>query len=460
MVSRNGPGSPKASAAPRNLAFAKIITGLREEYLASQDAILDLGRFAIAQASSLDAEEGAIRDLAARFLPEGSNDDVKRAFYQAASDFRVRIQEIVEDTSELEGAAQAEIRDRRLEEAESKLKADLEPIRIGAYLPGLLFQKFMAVQARKKRAPVMLESLLVMGVSNFENFVSKLATTSLAYNDGPMKSSNRKYSYAEVVELGGATNEFRARVIDDYVTELMRGGLSEWLGFVATAVRMPESAREQMHDELVEVVQRRHVLVHNGGRVSALYNRNSGARTVEVSIGERLGVNAGYLENAVERLSLAGIVLAQGALSAVCAKGARGDEDINATWGSVNEVLFEMMIARRWYCPGRSFELIKDMLPNSEYRTLVMVNSWYSTLKTSPQDAVLQRARDWDVSSLHPKFKLARSCILGEASVASGLAEELLASGELSQMNIDTWPILECVRVYREEMGRRGEIER
>ena len=436
------------TSADKRRVFIVGLVRLRDDFVAAEDAVLDLARFTVAQQANLDAEAGAIRELALRFLPESASEELQQQVYDEASKYWSRIREVQVETKDLDDASRDERRNELISAAEVELRDQLGAIGITAPIPALIYQKFRSVQARKKRAPMLMESLLITAVSQFEVFVSQLIATSLRFDDRPIKGAERRFTYSEVVDSGTSMRDFKRWVVDDFVTKLMRGSLDDWLGFISKAIRLDAELRKQVHDDLVEVVQRRHLFVHNGGKVSESYLANVGRRAAGLAAGTRLEVDSEYLLTAIERLTLAGLVLAQGAIHAVARSDSSEDALVRRYWGSINEVLFEKMLAKRWWCPSRAFPMMEDYLPDAECANLVRVNSWHSAAKLAPDVSVNKEIASWDVSSLHPRFKLAKLCLLGDVAAASEMVKGLLRSGDLKQLDVDTWPILEDVREY------------
>jgi len=79
----------------------------------------------------------------------------------------------------------------------------------------------------------------------------------------------------------------------------------------------------------------------------------------------------------------------------------------------------------------------------------IKANGINSRLELYGEEAIREELEEWDVSASADRFKLAKLVFSGELEVASKLADSLLASKELSNGQLNEWPILRRLREYR-----------
>src|SRR5690606_3327362 len=60
-------------------------------------------------------------------------------------------------------------------------------------------------------------------------------------------------------------------LIDDKIETILRGSFKDWIEVLRQELKLNLGYLDSIEDELIEVYQRRNVLVHNGGVVNSIY---------------------------------------------------------------------------------------------------------------------------------------------------------------------------------------------
>jgi hypothetical protein len=84
------------------------------------------------------------------------------------------------------------------------------------------------------------------------------------------------------------------------VEEVLRGSFSDWLNDLKVRLKLSIGYAEPFLDELNEAMQRRNLLVHNGGEANTVYMARVPERLRKsVEIGDELFVSQEYLERCI-----------------------------------------------------------------------------------------------------------------------------------------------------------------
>jgi hypothetical protein len=337
----------------------------REVFLSSQDAIIELSQMALLEVAQLDSDTYVAQKLCESLGKADTSAISSRIILDGVANFvevtrAARVQNAKSFSSrQFEGALQPtpDGDERAKAEAEAEAEAEATFRTELTNLNNLLISEgipsdavFRAIrQYWKLRAPVrgrrvdlLLESLLISAVSQFETFVARLISESLRLSPQLLKESGRKFDFHEVAAHKDLA-AFTEAAADDYADKLMREPMSKWLKFFGTSLRQE---CEWVDDYLNEILQRRHIHVHAGGFVSQQYienTRNSGPLT----IGTHLPVTAEYLRNAVDRLAVVVMSLSQASLYAIRQSKLATPIRDHFDDGSLSESMFELLLQGR-----------------------------------------------------------------------------------------------------------------
>jgi hypothetical protein len=335
-----------------------------------------------------------------------------------------------------------------------RLRSELEDAIKEAGLPPRaivnVFVTCVKILAEKSRSGLMLESLLIASVAQFEVFISRMITSSLRYDPSVMNASDRKFTYEEVA-IHESIDSFTTASADAYVESLMYDGMTSWMKFLGRATR---SNTDWVNDLLAEVVMRRNVHVHAGGRASAQYIAALGNKGAAVKLGAELPVTAEYLYDAMDRMARAAIVLTQSAVAAVCTSS-RGKADIKKLDpdAGVTDSTFDLLTGGRWRAVAPLSAQLDHLVSNASTRERLRANSFHAQKQLDGIESIRGEVEAWDVSAAEDELKLAKHCLLDNIEPAKALFRKLESSGRLSLLELSIWPILEPIRGSIAEEG-------
>jgi hypothetical protein len=108
-----------------------------------------------------------------------------------------------------------------------------------------------------------------------------------------------------VGSLEGAVELAISRRVDDFLWK----GIADWNKWFTRLFKVGLADLALDWDTTREIIERRHLLVHNAGRVSRRYlDAVPGARE-QYSLGDNLSVDESYVETAIDQLTVLGVLL-------------------------------------------------------------------------------------------------------------------------------------------------------
>jgi hypothetical protein len=457
------------------LSAAGTLTRLRQarnQLLLSQDAVLDLSAISDTEAARLDLPENRAKRLTDALGRPDMPLEQAMAIYSAAETLLDVHIERLGDKRRAKGDATPKPADAGADAAESSLSDapmedsqpepspqeaafhDLTTAIAEAGLPPRDVVRVISVSSKigaaKSRSGLMLESLLISAVAQFEVFISRMITASLRFDPSALEASEKKYQYGDIYRFD-SIDSFTTAAADAYVDALMYDGMHSWMKFLSRATRSDTS---WVSDLLEEVVMRRNIHVHAGGRASTQYLGALGKKAAAVKVGDHLPVTADYLSDALDRMARSVIVLTQAASAAVCstAKGkaaiAEGKVDPDQL---VVDASFDLLAAGRYAAVAPLSTQLDPFPVSASTRERIRANSFVAQKKWTGLDSVRADIEAWDVTASEDELVLAKHCLLEEVEEAKKLFKRLSDTDRITLTELATWPILEPLRVAMEQ---------
>ncbi|MGY1745565.1 hypothetical protein [Blastococcus sp. SYSU D00695] len=428
-------------------------------FLAGMEAVDELAVFAHEHARPLDDED--------RVLEQAMSPRVTASAEQHRAAIMV-IEKMMEDLSSAtdksaptggDGASDDSTRksDVDAHDDEDAVVASYEPILEAAVHeiaeitgdPRALFDYLRAYgqnRVRVARLSVLNSSLLTTAVSNFEVLVSSLIKQFLVERPQAVRSDDARYSLAEISAFE-TLDEFRDFTADRYVESILRGSFDDWMNWFDKQLKVKLDQVASDPAALREVFQRRHLFVHNGGRVNRLYLSKLTELRDPPAIDDELVVDGAYLSSAVDSLTATGALLT----ALVLRKLVPVIDHDHPADSLISNSAYQFLRLGRWRVVVALTSAMVDECASDYTRYVMQVNGWLARKRQNGIEAIRQEVEAWQVSALAPRLQLARLALLDDNLEAYKLARILVERNEISQSEWDEWPLLQEVRQYAAE---------
>ncbi|VXB88481.1 conserved hypothetical protein [Citricoccus sp. K5] len=296
-------------------------------------------------------------------------------------------------------------------------------------------------------------SLLVSLVGELEMVVNQIARAAVERQPNTLKGGDRQLTWAEISQFE-SIDEIRDSFVDKIIDEIFRGSLSDWMDFFAKKFKLPRILRAETFEAL-EVVQRRHCIVHNAGLVSAAYLSKLEKFDVTKAIDDPLVVDTKYLQNAADTLFSIAFSLVWSIGTKLCAS-----EDVKHDF-------FSHLADRTYHLlQDRRYDLLKQLGKDAPIDKLkdttsliFKVNVWLSYKYSNDFDVVREEVVKFDTSARSRDFQLAKAALLDDVEDAKMIADSMLRDGVLSRAHYVTWPLLSKVREFDRLEQSDGDLD-
>jgi len=404
------------------------------------EAVEELAAFAEEHVPQLDDELAVMKALIAKELP-ATAPEVIEATLPAFSSLFKKIIEAPEavDVSETESDdAPVDAVDAPKSRWDDLLALFSDPKEVPSYIVS-----WARARNRTPRVSLLNDALLTTAVAGFEVLVAKTVREFFRLRPQALRTDEFRYSLSDI-EGFQSLDEFRDSCAERISESLLRGGLDDWMEWFQKRLKISIADVSPNPVELREVFQRRHLLVHNGGEVNRLYLIKMEGMADPPELGDRLIVDSHYLQAAIDKLSVAGVLLISRVMrSVVATQGDRHPAD-----GLVQDQAFESLQNGRHHITIALVDATLDSCLSDYLKLTMKVNRWIAIKEQRGLREIETEVRVWQTEALQPRFELAKLALLDQHEAALELGRKLIASSDLSIEEWTTWPLLTGVRGY------------
>ena len=308
---------------------------------------------------------------------------------------------------------------------------------------------FKTMSATAKQSPtqgnLLRRAALTTLVGVFDGLVADLIRFFYHRNPEAIPSENRSLSLAQLRELG-SVEDAENYLVSKEVDTILWQSLQSQFDYLAKRLKVDLTPLGQEHESLIEIFQRRNVLVHNGGLANRQYTERVSRELIDqydVKEGEEISVSEEYLSAAIDTAYVSGLVLAQQCWR----KWDKVDEEsmeeadmlvVNQLYDSLLEQRFELTVHLSQYTGGLPFATDKS-------RRMAIVNHAIA-LKNLGRREHMESVLKGDWSACALEFRLALHALKNEEDEFYSLLPGAVAAEEIEKWHLRDWPLFAHLR--------------
>lgn len=287
---------------------------------------------------------------------------------------------------------------------------------------------------------LLYRSCLISLISSAEWFLSQVLRSFFQIHPEAAGVKDKNLTLEDLQKMG-SISEAEDYLIRLRVDEIMWGGFEDWIRFLKHTVKLSMGYLAADEKLLVEIFQRRNIMIHNNGVVNSTYLSKVEASLREnVRTGELLWVDPVYLNRAIDTIERNFVLIA----AELWKKLSPTDNDRS---GVLTKLTLDSLTFERYgVAEGASRFLMEDNQLSERDRLIGRVNYW-QTLKWSHRfEEVRKDIEQVDFSAKEDLLQLARMVLLDQLEDAMVLVKSLFAAQKIDLTSLETWPIFKELR--------------
>lgn len=314
-------------------------------------------------------------------------------------------------------------------------------------------EKLKQLSKQSYQTELLHNNALISLVSSTEWFLSQLLHK---YYDAFPESAGikgRSLTLKELQEIG-TVEEAREYLLEEHIEGVLRGSFSEWMEFLKASLHLSMSYVDEFRDQMVEVYQRRNLLVHNGGIVNGIYlNKVPESVRPAVKVGHPIALTHSYLDTSISTFERCFILIGL----ELWKKLDPGSEDRAHI---ANQITYSHLISERWeIAESISFFSMNDKKIPESFQLYGQVNYWQALKWSGRFDEVRSDIERTDFSAKQEIFVLAQAALLDDVDRFFSLLPSIVGGGKLTRSQLEEWPLFALMRQsdkYRDYTGDKS----
>jgi len=286
-----------------------------------------------------------------------------------------------------------------------------------------------------------LPEVMTIGlVSAYDAFLGQLLRVVLNLHPEIILTSEKTIKLADLAKFA-SIDDARSSLIDREIEAVIRSSHQDQFKWMEERFSIPLRTNLTIWPRFVELCERRNLITHTGGVVSAQYLVNCKAHGVDVSkigLGTKLVVDANYFSEAVAVIYEIGVKLCH-VLWRKFAEQDREEADIG-----LNERCFDLIHARAYGLAESLLIFGTTVLKkhaNDKVRRMMIVNLANTVrLQDRKREAkdILER-EDW--TAVDNEFAICVAAVMGDVAGVVSLMRTIGPKGSLSAESFRSWPV-------------------
>lgn len=241
-------------------------------------------------------------------------------------------------------------------------------------------------------------------------------------------------------------------LIELKIEDILRGNFESWIELLKRDLKLGLGYIDNIKEELIEIYQRRNLLVHNGGVINSIYiTKVKEELRKDFNIGSRIDVNKQYLDNSIWKLQLAFILVGAELWKKLDAEDkSRGD--------ILTNIVYENVLKSRWeIADGISFFIFNDAKMGTTDKIVAQLNNWLCKKRMGKYELVKKEIDKADFSDKKEIFQLALAALKEDKETFFNLLPRTLEAKQLNIMRLEEFPIMDEMRKTEEYVKFKAE---
>jgi len=299
---------------------------------------------------------------------------------------------------------------------------------------------FGQIDRSNENIELLYKSSLISLLSSVEWFFSQILH--FYYDKYPDSASIKKKNLTfEDLKKFNSIRDAESYLVDSKVEEILRGSFNSWIEVLKNDLKLSLGYLNQHLDDLIEIYQRRNLLVHNGGIVNSIYLSNVSDKFKEkYKIKDKVLINENYLNDSICKFELVFILIA-------CELWKNLEPENEERSQLLIEIAYENIKKERWNVgEGLSLFITKDGKMSETAKTISQLNYWQCKKWKGDFKSIENEIKNVDYSDKKNIYRLGYFAINDDINEFIKVLPIVLETKELTIEEFYEYPIFKEMR--------------
>jgi len=254
---------------------------------------------------------------------------------------------------------------------------------------------------------------------------------------------SKSLTYEEIKSFN-SIKDAQDYLLDNKIEGIIRGSIDSWFKYLRSQFKLSIKHFALYENTLIEISQRRNLLVHNGGIINSIYisKVNENYRT-EAYVGKKIIVDKTYLDSSISTVQVVFILIATEIWLKV-------DPNDQKRTELIVRLINENMDEGRWDIVEHlsAFILSDKSAPNIN-KLIAQLNFWLSKKRQGEFEEIFKEIEKIDYSDKPIRYQIAFAALKDNTKLFLELLEDGLIDNQISFEEIDTLPIFDTMIVTK-----------
>lgn len=285
---------------------------------------------------------------------------------------------------------------------------------------------------------ILYRSALMSLVVSLESMIADLFRQS--FNKWPERVTKNKSLTFEEISSIGSFEEARIYIIEKEIESIMYKSFTDWCSLLKKDLSLKMDYLDSYLDELIEVIIRRNIFVHNRGIVNQIYlNKVSEKYKQGIEIGDKLTVDRRYINNAIKTVEKCGVLI----ISEIWLKQNRADKSVRQ---NIDQIAFKFMKENKWDISKNIYKmLLNEKKANNKEKLVYKINYWQSLKWLGEYEIIKNEVEKEDFSACTPDYQLCLHAIKNEYDEFFDLLNRIYGQ-YVGLEELKEWPVFREIR--------------
>lgn len=287
------------------------------------------------------------------------------------------------------------------------------------------------------------QSYIVSITSQFDGFISNLLRLIIEERPSVLSTKDKSIKYSDLADFE-TLDQAKDFFVDKEIETVLRKNHKDQLFWLKSALKLDKLNDEKLFPKIIEVLQRRHMIVHNNSKISKQYIdacSQVGLDTKDLKVGGDLTVDRPYIYEAFESFWLYGVKI-----GLICWSKSKSLNSDNL-FSFVTMSSYELIRKRRYTSAQEIIMFAQQVIykihdPSAENKLVNTINL-AQAYKWNQQDSeakTVLNVEDWETRDT--RFKLSAYCLKGEFEAVYELMTKVGLDDEYKSYYRE-WPIFQ-----------------